>query len=70
MFGLQLLQKENAQITSKLKELLQELDSQKEQNKVLLDEVARLTTSLNDIKVPKFWFLWKLSIIFLNSHTS
>lgn len=46
----ELLQKENAQLTSKMKELLQELDSQKEQNKVLLDEVARLTTSLKDIK--------------------
>lgn len=49
--GLQLLEKDNAELTSKMKELLQELDSQKEQNKVLLDEVARLVTSLKDIKV-------------------
>ncbi|KAH6838263.1 Armadillo/beta-catenin repeat family protein / kinesin motor family protein [Perilla frutescens var. hirtella] len=41
---------ENAHLTSKMKELLQELDSQKEQNKVLLDEVARLATILKDIK--------------------
>lgn len=50
--GLQLLQKENAQLTSKMKELLGELDNQKEQNKVLIDEVSRLATSLKDFKVP------------------
>lgn len=50
---LQLLQKENTHLTSKIKELLQELDNQKEENKVLIDEVARLATSLKDIKVPK-----------------
>ncbi|KAK6136196.1 hypothetical protein DH2020_030087 [Rehmannia glutinosa] len=38
----ELLQKENAQLTSDMKKLLQELDSQKEQNKLLLDEIARL----------------------------
>lgn len=52
--GLQLLQKENAQLTSKVKELLQELDNQKEQNNLLLDEIARLVTSVKDIKVQKF----------------
>ncbi|KAL1553200.1 kinesin-like protein KIN-UC [Salvia divinorum] len=45
-----LLQKENTQLTSKIKELLQQLDNQKEENKVLIDEVARLATSLKDIK--------------------
>ncbi|XP_047966592.1 kinesin-like protein KIN-UC [Salvia hispanica] len=46
----ELLQKENTHLTSKIKELLQELDNQKEENKVLIDEVARLATSLKDIK--------------------
>ncbi|KAI3458936.1 hypothetical protein Pfo_015599 [Paulownia fortunei] len=46
----EILQKENAQLTSDMKELLQELDSQKEQNKLLLDEIARLVTSVKNNK--------------------
>ncbi|KAG6410101.1 hypothetical protein SASPL_128150 [Salvia splendens] len=46
----ELLQKENTHLTSKIKEMLQELDNQKEENKVLIDEVVRLATSLKDIK--------------------
>lgn len=52
--GLQLLEKENAQLSSKLKEILQKLDNQKEENKLLLDEIARLVTSEKDVKVHKF----------------
>ncbi|KAK6156341.1 hypothetical protein DH2020_010589 [Rehmannia glutinosa] len=46
----ELLQKENAQLTSDMKKLLQELDSQKEQNKLLLDEIERLVTSAENSK--------------------
>ncbi|KAL8538668.1 hypothetical protein ACS0TY_000616 [Phlomoides rotata] len=45
-----LLETENAEITSKMKELLQNLDYQKEQNKLLFDEIARLVTSAKDVK--------------------
>ncbi|KAK4430973.1 Kinesin-like protein KIN-UC [Sesamum alatum] len=47
----ELLEKENAKLTSDMKELLQELDSQKEQNKMLLDEVTRLVTSVQNCKL-------------------
>ncbi|KAL0401793.1 UNVERIFIED_CONTAM: Kinesin-like protein KIN-UC [Sesamum latifolium] len=47
----ELLEKENAKLTLHVKELLQELDSQKEQNKLLLDEITRLVTSVRNNKL-------------------
>ncbi|KAL0322043.1 UNVERIFIED_CONTAM: Kinesin-like protein KIN-UC [Sesamum calycinum] len=47
----ELLEKENAKLTLHVKELLQELDSQKEQNKLLLDEITRLVTSVRNSKL-------------------
>ncbi|KAL7148561.1 hypothetical protein ABFS83_06G187100 [Erythranthe nasuta] len=46
----ELLQKENARLASEMKEVLQELDMQKQQNKMLIDEVARLVTSVKNTK--------------------
>ncbi|KAL0303386.1 UNVERIFIED_CONTAM: Kinesin-like protein KIN-UC [Sesamum radiatum] len=46
----ELLEKENAKLTLHVKELLQELESQKEQNKLLLDEITRLVTSVRNSK--------------------
>lgn len=53
---MQLLETENAQLKSKMKELLQKFDNQKEQNKLLLDEIARLVTRAKDVKVHKFYY--------------
>ncbi|KAL3838294.1 hypothetical protein ACJIZ3_022885 [Penstemon smallii] len=46
----ELLMKENTELTSKMKDLLQELDSQKHQNELLLNQIARLETSLKNSK--------------------
>ncbi|GFP94347.1 armadillo repeat-containing kinesin-like protein 1, partial [Phtheirospermum japonicum] len=46
----ELLQKENAQLTSDMRKLLQELDNKKEQNKLLLDDISRLATSAGNNK--------------------
>ncbi|KAL0317341.1 UNVERIFIED_CONTAM: Kinesin-like protein KIN-UC [Sesamum angustifolium] len=47
----ELLEQENGKLTLHVKELLQELDSQKEQNKMLLDEITRLVTSVRNSKL-------------------
>ncbi|CAA0814440.1 Armadillo repeat-containing kinesin-like protein 3 [Striga hermonthica] len=47
----ELLQKENYQLKSDMEKLLQELDSQKNCNKLLLDEIARLEVSANHSKI-------------------
>lgn len=52
---MQLLEEENTRLESEMKDILKELNHQKDHNDLMRDEVARLETNLKNSKVWKFW---------------
>lgn len=53
---MQILEKDNARLEMEMKAILEELNNQKEYNKLLHDEVARLEMDIEHYKVSPFDF--------------